>query len=104
MSIPYELYPMSFFNGAVNPLHFCYLTQIKDGKENLRILVGEDKALPLYCNDNGSPKESKITKEEFMKFRHLAELERGLYAVPYDYFDIARISLNNLTKYLGYED
>lgn len=104
ISIPYELYPMSFFLGAVNPLKFCYLTQIKDGKENLRILIGEDKALPLYCNDNGSPKESKIKKDEFMKFRHLAEVARSLPSVPYDYFDTARISLNKLAQYLPFED
>ena len=36
MSIPYELYPMAFFLGAVNPLKFSYLTHIKDGKETER--------------------------------------------------------------------
>lgn len=104
MSIPYELYPMSFFKGAVQPLKFCYLTKMKDRKEDLRILVGYDKVLPLYCNDNGSPKESKITSEDLAKFRHLAEIARSLPAVPYDYFDMARISLNKLEENLSPEE
>ena len=104
MSIPYELYPMSFFKGAVQPYKFCYLTKIKDGKEDLRILIGEDSVLPLYCNNNGSPKESKITKEDYIKFRHLAEVARSLPMVPYDYFDTARVSLNKLVEYLPFEE
>ena len=104
MSIPYELYPISFFKGAVQPLKFCYLTKIKDGKEDLRILVGCDRVLPLYCNDNGSPKESKITTMDLTKFRHLAEIARSLPMTPYDYFDTARISLNKLEEQMLIED
>ena len=33
MSIPYELYPISFFLGAVQPYKFCYLTKVKTEKK-----------------------------------------------------------------------
>lgn len=104
MSIPYELYPISFFKGAVLPYQFCYLTKIKDGKEDLRIIIGCDRVLPLYCSDNGSAKESKMTRKDLDKFRHLAEVARSLPMTPYDYFDIARISLNKLEEQLTIED
>lgn len=104
MSIPYELYSVSFFLGSVNPLKLCYLTKMKDGKEDLRIIIGCDRVLPLYCNDNGSPRESKITGEDLAKFRYLAETARSLQMTPYDYFDMARTSLNKLEEELPIEE
>ncbi|MBR5303621.1 MAG: hypothetical protein IKU37_02200 [Candidatus Gastranaerophilales bacterium] len=104
ISIPYDLYPVESFKGAVIATKFCYLTKIKDGKEELRILIGNDKALPLYCDDNGSIKESKISHEDLAKYRHLAEVARSLPNVPYDYFNTARISLNILEENLPIED
>ncbi|MBQ8634740.1 hypothetical protein IJ425_01125 [bacterium] len=104
ISIPYELYPLSFFKGVVEPCKFCYLTKIKDGKEDLRIIIGCDRVLPLYCNNNGSPKDSKMTTKDLTKFRHLIENARQLPMTPYDYFDTARISLNKLEEQLTIED
>lgn len=106
MSIPDILCEKSYFNGCVLPNRFCILSEKKEGQEISRILIGSNGVIPLYPEyyaENGC-ESLFLTKEAFKEFRHLTNEVLNLPMVPYDYFDTARIALNNYVYYSEFKD